>query len=167
MIDPLTNLPYSQDNVIDPATNESYLQEAQQYGSVQAAEASVGAFGGTVSSGSGFPVQPASPGLDGSTQAAPGSQGSTNYTDDEAWAQAATAGLASIGYSSTDVATALGAYLAGEQLTTAQAQLVHTALAEYPIPQKLPVLVAPVTGDFHGIEYAVCVERSCGQFRFE
>lgn len=42
-INPVTGLPYSEDNQIDPLTGQAYLQEAQEYGSVSAAEQAVAA----------------------------------------------------------------------------------------------------------------------------
>lgn len=44
-IDPVTQLPYSMDDQVDPATGLTYLQEAEQYGSVSAAEATAGTGG--------------------------------------------------------------------------------------------------------------------------
>jgi hypothetical protein len=38
-IDPVTGLPYSEDQTVDPLTGMTYLAEAQEYGSVSAAEA--------------------------------------------------------------------------------------------------------------------------------
>lgn len=104
-------------------------------------------YGGSSATGSGYGQAPAVTGLDGSTNAAPGSAGSTVYTDNGAWAQAATAGLASIGYSATDVATALGLFLNGQQLTADQAKLVNAAIAEFNRPpQGNPqIILAPVT----------------------
>jgi hypothetical protein len=142
-IDPVTGMAYSQDNVTDPLTGETYLAEAEQYGSVQTAESSVSAYGQSSGGGSGIPVQPASGG-NGAVNVVPGGVASQTYADDQAWSQAAVTGLSSIGYNSTDVASALGVYLAGGQLTPAQANLVNTALSEYPIPVKLPVILAPV-----------------------
>jgi Fibronectin type III domain len=40
-IDPVTGLPYSEDQTIDPNTGLTYLAEAQEYGSVSAAEAAL------------------------------------------------------------------------------------------------------------------------------
>jgi Fibronectin type III domain len=124
--DPVTGLPYSQDNSVDPQTGLSYLSEAQQYGSVQAAEAAVSSFGQSSGSGTGTAPSPG-PGDGASVSEAP--QGT--YTSNAAWAQAATAGLASIGYSETEVATALGDYLTQTPVTPAQASLINTAIAEY------------------------------------
>jgi hypothetical protein len=130
-INPVTGLAYSQDSAIDPITGLSYLAESEQYGSVQAAEASVSAYGLSTASGSGIPVNPASPPPAGSPNT---TVGGSVYTSDSAWAQAATAGLADIGYNATDVATALGAYLTGTPVTQAQAKLINTAIAEFGPP---------------------------------
>jgi hypothetical protein len=140
--DPVTGLPYSEDDTTDPITGQQYLAEAEQYGSVAAAEASVSAFGQSTASGSGIPVNPASPASAGSINTP---VGSSVYTSNAAWAQAATAGLTDVGYSGTDVATALGDYLTQTPLTPAQATLVNTAIAEYgPAPiGNLQVILAP------------------------
>lgn len=145
-IDPVTGLPYSQDNTIDPLTGMSYLAEAQQYGSVQAAEQAVaassaidysGAYGyGSSVAGTAGTLVPAS-----TTQA-------TTYASNAAWAQAAEAGLTDIGYGSTDVAAALGRYLGGLSLTSDQATIVQAAIAEYGPPPvgSFQVIMAPGTG---------------------
>lgn len=142
--DPVTGLPYSQDGETDPITGQTYLAEAQQYGSVQAAEASVSAFGQSTATGSGIGVNPASPASSGSINTP---VGTSVYTSNAAWAQAATAGLTDVGYSGTDVATALGDYLTQTPLTPAQATLVNTAIAEYgPAPVgSLQVIMQPVS----------------------
>jgi hypothetical protein len=132
-IDPVTGMAYSQDNVTDPVTGLTYLAEAQQYGSVQAAESSVSQFGQTSDTGTGTGVQPAGGGA-GSSNASTGSVSSSTYTSNAAWAQAATAGLADIGYPETDVATALGDYLTGTPLTPDQVNYVQAALAEFGNP---------------------------------
>jgi hypothetical protein len=141
-IDPVTNLPVSEDNQIDPITNLPYLAEAQQYGSVAAAEASVSAYGATSATGSGVGVSPASPGLDGSTNTAAGATSAENYTSAAAWAQAAQTGLEQISglptYNGVDIGTALGDYLQGEELTPAQIQVVNIALSEFPFPGTPP-----------------------------
>jgi hypothetical protein len=71
-------------------------------------------------------------------------QGS-NYPDNAAWSQAAESGLTSLGWSATDVATALGDYLAQLPLTSAQAAIVRAALAEFGPPPvgTYSVLTAP------------------------
>jgi hypothetical protein len=142
--DPVTGLPYTQDSVTDPITGETYLAEAQQYGSVAAAEASVSAFGQSSATGSGIPVNPASPASSGSINTP---VGTSVYTSNAAWAQAATAGLTDVGYSGTDVATALGDYLTQTPVTAAQKTLIDTAIAEYgPAPVgNLQVILQPVS----------------------
>jgi hypothetical protein len=143
--DPITGLPYSQDDAVDPATGQTYLAEANQYGSVQAAEASISAYGTSTATGSGIPVNPASPASSGSINTP---VGTSVYTSNAAWAQAATAGLESVGYDGTTVAAALGAYLTQTPLTADQATLVNTAIGEYgPAPVgSLQVILAPVSG---------------------
>ena len=143
--DPVTGLPYSQDDATDPITGQQYLAEAEQYGSVAAAEASVSAYGQSTATGSGIPVNPASPASSGSINTP---VGTSVYTSNAAWAQAATAGLTDVGYSGTDVATALGDYLTQTPLTPAQATLVNTAIAEYgPAPVgALQVILQPKSG---------------------
>ena len=143
-IDPITGLAYSQDNATDPVTGQQYLAEAEQYGSVAAAEAAVSAFGQSTATGSGIGVNPASPASSGSINTP---VGTSVYTSNAAWAQAATAGLADVGYSETDVATALGDYLTQTPLTPAQAQLVNVAIAEYgPAPVgNLQVILQPAS----------------------
>lgn len=152
--DPITGLPYSQDTAIDPVTGEGYLAEAQQYGSVQAAEASVSAYGQSGSSGSGIGVLPANGGSStgsgsgSSTGSGPGSAGtgpgSETYTSDAAWVQAAQAGLTDVGYNPTDVATALGDYVTNTPVTPAQKQLIDVAIAEFgPSPQDHQIILLP------------------------
>jgi hypothetical protein len=59
---------------------------------------------------------------------------SASYGDNAAWAQAAESGLSTIGFSPTDVATALGRYLDRQSLSTSQAAIVEAAIAEYGAP---------------------------------
>ena len=143
-IDPVTGLAYSMDNSIDPLTGLSYLSEADQYGSVAAAESSVSAYGSSTATGSGIPVNPASPIASGSPNSVVGSD---VYTSNAAWAQAAESGLSDIGYSSTDVATALGLYLTDQQVSAAQAQLISAAIAEYGPPPvgSFSIIQSPVS----------------------
>lgn len=146
-IDPVTGLPYSQDNQIDPLTGQTYLGEAQTYGSVAAAEqAAAGSaavdFSGT-GAGSFGPV-----GTSGQSLVPANTVQGTNYASNAAWAQAAEAGLTDIGYTSTDVAAALGRYLAGLSLTPDQATIVQAAIAEFGPPPvgSFQVIMAPSTG---------------------
>lgn len=132
-IDPVTQLPYSMDDQVDPATGLTYLQEAEQYGSVSAAEATAGtggAFGSSYYPSSGY-------GYGGGTAGSPTGTSTTStvsYASNAAWAQAAQAGLASLGYDPTTVAAALGAFLAGSTLTPDQASIVQAAEAEFGAP---------------------------------
>ena len=147
-IDPLTQLPYADDSVIDPETGQQYLAEAQEYGSVTAAEASVSQYGQSTATGSGIPVNPASPVSAGSPNTA---VGSSIYTSNAAWAQAVEAGLSSVSgsssYDGTDIGTAIGAYLQGEPVTSAQASVISVAIAEYGSPPvgTFQIIPAPST----------------------
>lgn len=133
-IDPVTGLAYSQDNAVDPVTGLSYLAEAQQYGSVQAADSTVSAYGQTSESGTGVPGGPGPGSGGGGSNPSPNSVGSATYTSNAAWAQAATAGLADIGYPETAVATALGDYLTGTPVDDTQVNYINAALAEFGPP---------------------------------
>jgi hypothetical protein len=146
-IDPVTGLPYSQDSQIDPLTGQAYLAEAQEYGSVSAAEQAVagesavdlsGASGygsGLVGTSTGTSLVPAN-----DVQA-------TTYATNAAWAQAVEAGLTDVGYSSTDISAALGRYLGNLSETSAQATIVDAAMAEYGPPPTgtYTVILAPTT----------------------
>lgn len=142
-IDPLTGLPFSQDAQTDPVTGMTYLAEAQQYGSVAAAEA---AFSGGGASGYGAGYGAASGGTAGypttnaGTAAAAGGGG---YATNAQWAQAVQTGLASLGYDGPTVAAALGAFFAQLPLTPDQAQIIQAAEAEFgPPPQGTYAIVA-------------------------
>jgi hypothetical protein len=151
--DPITGMPYSDDNATDPQTGLQYLAEADQYGSVAAAEASVSSFGQSTATGSGIPVNPASPASSGTINTPVG----TNiYTSNAAWAQAATAGLVSVGYDGPTVANALGGYLTQKPVTPAQISIINTAIAEYgPAPVgQLQVIPAPASGPGAGVPVA-------------
>jgi hypothetical protein len=146
-IDPLTGLPASQDNTPDPVTGEAYLAEAQQYGSVQAAEQALsgqGLAGGYYGTGGN--------GLVGTSTGAslvPANvvQG-TSFGSNSAWAQAVEAGLTDLGYAPTDVSAALGRYLGNLSETAAQAGIVQAAIAEYGPPPtgSFQVIQAPASG---------------------
>lgn len=144
-INPVTGMAYTQDNAIDPITGETYLGEAQQYGSVAAAESSVSAYGQSTATGSGIPVNPASPAPSGSINTP---VGSSVYTSNAAWSQAATAGLVAVGYDGPTVATALGAYLTQTPLDPDQIKIVSTAIGEYgPAPiGNLQIIPKPASG---------------------
>jgi hypothetical protein len=131
-IDPLTGLPTSEDNQTDPLTGETYLAEAQQYGSVQAAEQALSGEGlGSEYTGSGYGGY--GYGYD-NTSGNPNEDYGTTYATNAAWAQAVEAGLTDLGYSPTDVAAALGRYLGNLSETSAQATIVQAAIAEYGPP---------------------------------
>lgn len=141
-IDPVTGLAYSQDSATDPITGLGYLAEAEQYGSVQAAESSVSAYGQSTATGSGIPVNPASPQSGGSPNTV---VGGTVYTSNAAWATAVQAGLTDVGYDGPTVAAALGLYTTGQPMTAAQGKIINTAIAEFgnaPIGN-LQIILAP------------------------
>jgi len=145
-IDPVTGLPYSQDNQIDPLTGMTFLSEAQQYGSVAAAESAVSS--GAASADS------TSTGYTGTAGYPSSNVGTTtgtaqNYATNAAWAQACTAGLTALGYSSTDVSAALGLFFAQHPLGIAPdgvnyALIIQTCEAEYgPPPQGTYQIMPP------------------------
>lgn len=142
--DPVTGLPYAQDNQTDPVTGMTYLAEAQQYGSVAAADAAFQdstasqADGGVLDSG--FPTGLSGDGGSGT--------GTLSFASNAQWSQAVTAGLTGVGYSSTDIAAALGLYFQGQPLGTASdgasyLQIIQAAVAEFGPP---PVGTYPITG---------------------
>ena len=133
-IDPVTGLPYSQDSQTDPLTGMTYLQEAQEYGSVQAAEQATAGesaidYSGLYGTGSGLTGTST-----GQDLTPPNVVQGTTYGSNAAWAQAVESGLTDIGYSSTDVAAALGRYLANLSETSSQASIVQAGIAEYGPP---------------------------------
>lgn len=138
-IDPVTGLPYSEDNTVDPLTGLTYLAEAEQYGSVSAAEA---AYAGNSSaaidsgaSGSAYGYPTIGTGFGTTT---------TVYTSNSQWGQSAIAVLESLGYSSSEATTAIAAYLAGMTLTSSQSQLVQLATAEIgPPPTPIAIQTTP------------------------
>lgn len=143
-IDPVTDLPYSQDSTIDPLTGESYLAEAQEYGSVSAAEQAVAGessldYSSEYGAGSGDT---------GTSTGVTTDVPATGYTTNAAWAQAVTSGLTDLGYTASDVSAALGQYLGSLPETTAQAGIVNTALAEYGPPPagSFTIILASTTG---------------------
>lgn len=140
-IDPITGMAYSNDNATDPITGMTYLEEATQYGSVAAAEASVSAYGQSTASGTGIPVNPASPPSSGTPNAP---VGSSVYTSDAAWSQAAQAGLTSIGYDGQSVANALGAWMTGTPQTPEQIKIINAAIAEFGKPPVGTYQIIPI-----------------------
>lgn len=138
--DPVTGLPYSQDQVTDPLTGLTYLAEAQQYGSVAAAEQALSA-SSAANDTSGYAGYTGSSASSGTITTTP-----AGYATNAQWAQAVQAGLTGIGYTASDVSAALGLYLASLPETSAQAGIVDTALAEYgppPVGSFTVILAAP------------------------
>ena len=146
-IDPVTGLPYSMDDQTDPATGLTYLQEAQEYGSVSAAEAAVSSdyYASETSAGDTGTLDAGYPTIYPSET----SSTSGSYSTNAAWSQAVTEGLANLGWSATDVSTALGMYLAGMPLTTladgaSSLAIVQAAVAEFgPPPVGTYSIIAP------------------------
>lgn len=155
-VNPITGLPYSQDDAVDPQTGMTYLAEANQYGTVQQADASLSAFGQSTATGSGIGVNPASPAPTGSVNTV---QGGTTYTSNAAWAQAVTAGLTDVGFNGASLAQALGKYLTSSPMTADDAKLINTAIAEYGNPPigNLQVILAPTQGSGSGTASTVPV----------
>lgn len=143
--DPVTGLPYSEDSMIDPLTGQSYLAEAQQYGSVSAAEAALssGAYQGGGLGGASTSYGPV-----GSYGTTLGVTSGSGYATNADWAQAVESGLTGIGYTATDTAAAVGRYLGGLSLTPDQANIVQVALAEFGPPPSgsYSIIAAPATG---------------------
>jgi hypothetical protein len=148
--DPVSGSVYS-DTAVDPVTNLTYASEISQFGSVQAAESqyaatSYGGTGGTVTPSAYDTGYSSASSLTGTTTAS----GTNVYTSNSAWAQAVQAGLTDVSgsssYDGTDIGQALGAYLTGQPLTAAQAQVVQVAIAEYgPAPVgNLQIIKQPV-----------------------
>lgn len=146
--DPTTGTVYT-DTAIDPVTNMTYASEISEFGSVATAEADVSAYGTTTTTGSET--------LDSDYVSAQSQDltttisGQNVYTSNSAWSQAVQAGLEDISgsttYDGTDIGTALGAFLQGEPLTAAQAQLISVAEAEYGKPPQSapPITLVPTT----------------------
>lgn len=150
-IDPLTGMPFAQDQTTDPLTGLTYLSEAQQYGSVAAAEA---AFSGATS-GQGYSAGYGA--SSGGTAGYPTSNVGTSTTGNgfatnAQWSQAVTAGLAQLGYDPQAIGAALGAFFAQMQLTSDQAAIVQAAEAEFgPPPQgTYAIVTAPSSGGSGG-----------------
>ena len=156
-IDPITGLPYSQDAQVDPLTGMTYLAEAQQYGSVSAAEAAISsgsAYGaGFVGSGGGgssnYSGTAGYPTLNVGGSAPQGNGFATNSQ----WSQAVTTGLVGLGYSATDVAAALGLYFQSQPLGIAPdgvsyATIIQAAVAEFGPPPvgTFQIIGAPTSG---------------------
>lgn len=143
--DPITGLPYADDSQIDPLTGQGYLAEAQQYGSVQAAEAAVSSFGATVPTGTGYGQNPASGGSTGSSGS---TASSAAYASNSDWVQAVTAGLSEIGYSLTTIDAGIQGYFASQELPAQEYQAMKVALSEFGPPPNgsFQLLQAPTQG---------------------
>lgn len=136
-IDPATGLPYSEDSTVDPLTGLTYLTEAQEYGSVSAAEAAVSS-GSQFATAEGTGNGAIDSGFPTITSDGGGTTG-TSYATNAQWSQAVTAGLVSLGYSATDVAAALGLYFQSMPLGAGSdgvsyASIVQAAVAEFGPP---------------------------------
>ena len=143
--DPVTGLPVSEDNTIDPVTGLTIWRKHSSTVLSPLRKHLYPLTAGSVSSGSGIPVNPAVPESDqGSANTV---VGSNVYTSDSAWSQAAQAGLTDIGYTGTDVSAALGLYLTGQPVTSTQAQIINAAIGEYgPPPQgSFQITLQPAT----------------------
>lgn len=146
-IDPLTGLPFAQDQTTDPLTGLTYLGEAQQYGSVSAAEAAFS--GATSADGYSAGYGASSGGTAGYPTSNVGTTTTGNgYATNAQWSQAVTAGLAQLGYDPQTIGAALGAFFAQMQLTSDQAAIVQAAEAEFgPPPQgTYAIVTAPSSG---------------------
>lgn len=147
--DPASGDVYS-DTAVDPDTGEAYEMEIDDYGSVATAEATLGgenvAGDNSVATVDETPVNAAGAG----------------YSTNAQWSQAVTSGLSDIGYSATDIATALGVYLAGRPLTPDQQTIVYDALAEYGPPPvgTFGVIAAPNTVSSSGAVTGTTVTSS-------
>lgn len=147
-IDPLTGLPTSMDSQTDPQTGQTYLAEAQAYGSVAAADSQLGGLGldnGGGSAGNQVPATQPNGTVSGSTNP-PGSP----YSSNAGWAQAVQAGLVDVGYDATTVGRAIGEFLTGTPLDAADEAIVKTAIAEFGQPPvgNLQVISAPAAGPY-------------------
>lgn len=149
--DPSTGEEYPADSV-DPMTGETYSEEIDEYGSVEAAESAYDSGDMNMLSSGYYPSDLIDYGdydYGDSTNVAPGTM--DEYATNAQWSQAVESGLSSIGYSSTDVATALGYYLADRPLVVLpdgqnSMEIIEAALAEYgPPPQGSYSLIPPPT----------------------
>lgn len=137
------------DTTTDPITGMTDAQDIAEYGSVAAADAAYQSGAGYDTSGYGsLSGYGTTYGPVGSLDTTLGYTSGSGYASNSDWDQAATSGLTSIGYSETDVASALGRYLAGLSLTPDQQNIVQVALAEYGNPPggAPPIVAAPATG---------------------
>lgn len=118
---------------IDPATNMTYADEIAQYGSAAAAEAAVGG-GYGIGDTSGYGYSGLGYGYPADDYTTTDTSTPQTYVTNAQWAQAAEAGLTSLGYNAQTVGAAIGRYLASLPLTSDQVTIVQTAVAEYGNP---------------------------------
>lgn len=144
--DPTTGTEYPA-TATDPDTGLTYQTEIDEYGSVAAADEQFYGSGGDDLAGgvtdygqTGYSEVPYS--------TTTGYETGDNYTTNAAWSQAVESGLTDLGYSATDISTALGYYFAGRGLTPDQANIIYAALAEYGPPPagNYQVIQASTTG---------------------
>jgi hypothetical protein len=84
--------------------------------------------------------------IDTGTTTDTGTASSSAVTTPQQWAAAVEAQLPTLGYDASTVAAAVGRYIAGLSLTSAQATIIQAALAEVPYPGTAPpVQVTPTT----------------------
>jgi Fibronectin type III domain len=145
-IDPVTGLPYSQDNEVDPLTGMTYLSEAQEFGSVAAAEAQYASDTSLASTGSGAVDTGSS-----DTGTTTGTTTTGTFTTNAQWAAQVESDLVDIGYSSSDVSAAIGRYLAGLSLTSDQAAIVQAGIGlDGPPPVNPPAINTAPSGGTSG-----------------
>ena len=145
--DTTTGQVYS-DTAVDPITNLTYASEIANYGSVATADSEFASAYGTGASTGGVEPQSFATGYTSNLASVGTSSISGNnvYTSNSAWSQAVTAGLTDVGYDGPTVSAALGSFLTGTPLTTAQVTIVNTAIAEYGPPPvgNIQVIQQPV-----------------------
>jgi len=145
--DTTTGQVYS-DTAVDPITNLTYASEIANYGSVATADSEFASAYGTGASTGGVEPQSFATGYTSNLASVGTSSISGNnvYTSNSAWSQAVTAGLTDVGYDGPTVSAALGSFLTGTPLTTAQVTIVNTAIAEYGPPPEgnIQVIQQPV-----------------------
>jgi hypothetical protein len=130
----------SYDQQTDPITGLTYGEDISEYGSVQAADTAVqqqdsqeAGLNGAYDTGYGYSGGGGagyySYGESGGT-----TTGTTTITTNAQWVSEVANGLEQLGYSSANVTAALGLYLANLPMSSSQAAIISTALAEYGPP---------------------------------
>jgi Fibronectin type III domain len=138
-IDPVTGLPYSEDQTTDPVTGQTYLSEAQEYGSVSAAEA---ALLGANSSAYDYAGGSSSGGGSADTGT------STTVTDPVSGATYSTTAIDPVTGETyaAEIATYGGVALAEAAYETAQLAVTNPAPAPVATPTPTPVATTPTNG---------------------